>query len=182
MVKQAAGFVSGTWARSEDGTHGQSLLLFESQEAAKAAVERAAAGPPPGAPVTVLRGVRGARPGLDLAPGPPSPGGERRGALPSDNAGSAARHRSASSPFACLGTVTVASRNSPRLGSDGCWPFRVGPRVADVEAAATFCTVREPRPLRSDEPSAHQRRKVTRQISAPQRLPHQGTPVQAGSG
>jgi hypothetical protein len=54
MVKQAPGFVSGTWARSEDGKHGQSLLLFDSQEAAKAAAERAAAGPPPGGPVTFV--------------------------------------------------------------------------------------------------------------------------------
>ena len=54
MVKQAPGFVSGTWARSEDGTHGQSLILFESEEAAKAAAERAAAGPPPGGPVTFV--------------------------------------------------------------------------------------------------------------------------------
>jgi hypothetical protein len=54
MVKQAPGFVSGTWARSEDGTRGQSLLLFESEEAAKGAAERAASGPPPGAPVTFV--------------------------------------------------------------------------------------------------------------------------------
>ena len=54
MVKQAPGFVSGTWARSEDGTYGQSLILFESEEAAKTAAERAAAGPPPGAPVNFV--------------------------------------------------------------------------------------------------------------------------------
>ena len=54
MVKQAPGFVSGTWARSDDGTHGQSLILFDTEEAAKAAAERAAAGPPPGAPVTFV--------------------------------------------------------------------------------------------------------------------------------
>ena len=54
MVKQAPGFVSGTWARSEDGRHGQSLILFETEEAAKAAAERAATGPPPGAPVTFV--------------------------------------------------------------------------------------------------------------------------------
>ena len=52
MVKQAPGFVSGTWARSEDGTRGQSLILFETEEAAKAAAERAATGPPPGSAVT----------------------------------------------------------------------------------------------------------------------------------
>jgi hypothetical protein len=54
MVKQASGFVSGTWARSADGTRGQSLILFESEDAAKAAAERAATGPPPGAPVTFV--------------------------------------------------------------------------------------------------------------------------------
>jgi hypothetical protein len=54
MVKQAPGFVSGTWARSQDGTRGQSLILFESEETAKAAAERAATGPPPGAPVTFV--------------------------------------------------------------------------------------------------------------------------------
>ena len=54
MVKQAPGFVSGTWARSADGMHGQSLILFQSEEAAKAAAERAAAGPPPGGPVTFV--------------------------------------------------------------------------------------------------------------------------------
>ena len=40
MVKQAPGFVSGTWARSEDGTRGQSVLPFENEGAAKAAAER----------------------------------------------------------------------------------------------------------------------------------------------
>jgi hypothetical protein len=54
MVKQAPGFVSGTWARSADGTHGQSLIVFENEAAAKAAAERAAAGPPPGGPVTFV--------------------------------------------------------------------------------------------------------------------------------
>ena len=54
MVKQAPGFVGGTWARSTDGTHGQRLILFESEEAAKAAADRAATGPPPGAPVTFV--------------------------------------------------------------------------------------------------------------------------------
>jgi hypothetical protein len=54
MVKQAPGFVSGTWARSEDGTHGQSLTLFGTEELAKAAAERAATGPPPGSPVTFV--------------------------------------------------------------------------------------------------------------------------------
>ena len=54
MVKQAPGFVSGTWARSEDGTRGQSVLIFESEETARAAAERAPTGPPPGAAVTFV--------------------------------------------------------------------------------------------------------------------------------
>ena len=53
-VKQAPGFVGATWLRSEDGTHGQSVILFESEDAAKAAAQRAAEGPPPGAPVTFV--------------------------------------------------------------------------------------------------------------------------------
>jgi len=50
-VRQGAGFVSGPWLRSADGRHGRSLLLYESREAAEAAAERAAQGPPPGAPI-----------------------------------------------------------------------------------------------------------------------------------
>jgi hypothetical protein len=53
-VKQAPGFISGTWLRSLDGTHGQSLLLFDGEDAANAAARRAADGPPPGAPVKFL--------------------------------------------------------------------------------------------------------------------------------
>ena len=54
MVKQAPGFVSGTWARSADGMHGRSVILFDSEEAAKAAADRAASGPPQGGPVTFV--------------------------------------------------------------------------------------------------------------------------------
>ncbi len=50
-VKQAPGFISGTWFRSLDGTRGHGLLLFDSEDAANAAAQRAAEGPPPGAPV-----------------------------------------------------------------------------------------------------------------------------------
>lgn len=50
-AKQAPGFISGTWCRSADGTSGLSLLLFEDEEAAKAAAGRIAQGPPAGAPV-----------------------------------------------------------------------------------------------------------------------------------
>lgn len=51
QVKQAPGFVSGTWAHSADGTRGQGLILFDSEDAAKAAATQAAEGPPPGGPV-----------------------------------------------------------------------------------------------------------------------------------
>lgn len=50
-IKQGAGFVSGTWIRSADETSGHSVLLYEREEDAQAAKQRAAAGPPPGAPL-----------------------------------------------------------------------------------------------------------------------------------
>jgi heme-degrading monooxygenase HmoA len=40
-VKQAPGFVSGAFTRSADGTSGRSMLLFESEEAAKAVAANA---------------------------------------------------------------------------------------------------------------------------------------------
>ena len=53
-AKALAGFKSGRWVRSLDGTQGRSLLLFESEADAKAAAEEIRTqGPPPGAPVTV---------------------------------------------------------------------------------------------------------------------------------
>lgn len=54
MIRQMTGFVSGTWARSVDGTQGRSIILFESEDAAGAAAKAAAEGPPPGAPVTFV--------------------------------------------------------------------------------------------------------------------------------
>jgi quinol monooxygenase YgiN len=53
-VKATRGFVSGTWARSEDGTNGHSLVLFENEETAKAALAQAKQGPAPGTPVKIL--------------------------------------------------------------------------------------------------------------------------------
>ena len=50
-AKQAPGFVRGTWCRSADGTRARSVVMFESEATANAAAERAAQGPPPGAPV-----------------------------------------------------------------------------------------------------------------------------------
>ncbi len=51
MVKSFDGFVKGYWCRAADGTRGRSLVLFESEGAAKAAAEEV--GPPPGSPVTI---------------------------------------------------------------------------------------------------------------------------------
>jgi hypothetical protein len=50
MIKQGAGFAGGTWMRSLDGAHTRSLILYEDEEAARAAADRARQGPPPGAP------------------------------------------------------------------------------------------------------------------------------------
>ena len=56
MIRQGAGFVSGTWMRSQDGRHTRSLILYESEQTAKAAATRAAEGPPPGAPTKFVSG------------------------------------------------------------------------------------------------------------------------------
>ena len=53
MVKQAPGFVSGTWVRATDATSGQSLLLFETEDAASAAASRVRQLPPPAGPVAL---------------------------------------------------------------------------------------------------------------------------------
>jgi quinol monooxygenase YgiN len=37
MAKQAPGVISGAWTRSSDGQHGSSFVLFENEEAARAA-------------------------------------------------------------------------------------------------------------------------------------------------
>jgi heme-degrading monooxygenase HmoA len=47
-VAGAPGFVAGYWTRSDDGTNGKSMLVFESEDAAKAAAERIAANVPSG--------------------------------------------------------------------------------------------------------------------------------------
>jgi hypothetical protein len=39
-VSQSPGFVAGYWTRSDDGSNGRSMLVFESEEAARAAAER----------------------------------------------------------------------------------------------------------------------------------------------
>jgi hypothetical protein len=43
-VTQAPGFVAGYWTRSEDGTNGMGIILFDSQESANAAKEPIQAG------------------------------------------------------------------------------------------------------------------------------------------
>ena len=55
-AKALAGFVSGTWLRALEGDGGRGVLLFESEEAARAGAERIRSeGPPPGVPVTMER-------------------------------------------------------------------------------------------------------------------------------
>jgi hypothetical protein len=39
-VSQAPGFVAGYWTRSDDKSNGQSMLVFESEDAARAVAER----------------------------------------------------------------------------------------------------------------------------------------------
>ena len=39
-VSSAPGFVAGYWTRSDDGSKGLSMLVFESEDAARAAAER----------------------------------------------------------------------------------------------------------------------------------------------
>ncbi len=50
MIKQGAGFVSGTWMRSRDGRRTRSVIIYEDEVSADAGAGRARQGPPPGAP------------------------------------------------------------------------------------------------------------------------------------
>ena len=63
MIMEGAGFVTGTWMRSADGRRMWSLIIYEDEEAAKAAAGRAAEGPPLDA-LCVCRSVRGDGPSL----------------------------------------------------------------------------------------------------------------------
>jgi hypothetical protein len=47
-VSSLPGFVAGYWTRSSDGSNGRSMLVFESEEAAKAAAERIGGSVPEG--------------------------------------------------------------------------------------------------------------------------------------
>ncbi len=53
-IKAAEGFLSGTWMRSLDGARTASVIIFESEEHAVAAAERAAGMPPPGGPASFV--------------------------------------------------------------------------------------------------------------------------------
>ena len=46
-VKQAPGVVAGYWCQSPDGFHGYSTILFENEEAARAAADMAQNAPRP---------------------------------------------------------------------------------------------------------------------------------------
>lgn len=48
------GFVTGSWLRSDDGTRGNSVVVFESEEAAQNALDNGPR-PPEGAPATITR-------------------------------------------------------------------------------------------------------------------------------
>jgi hypothetical protein len=50
-VSQAPGFVAGYWTRSDDGSNGQSMIVFESEDAARTVVERIRADVPEGVTV-----------------------------------------------------------------------------------------------------------------------------------
>jgi hypothetical protein len=39
-VSQLPGFIAGYWTRSDDGSNGRSMIVFESEEAARAAAGR----------------------------------------------------------------------------------------------------------------------------------------------
>ena len=53
-AKSMNGFVGGTWLRAAGNDSGVSVLLFESEEAARAAAEQMHQGPPPGTPATFV--------------------------------------------------------------------------------------------------------------------------------
>jgi hypothetical protein len=52
-MREAPGFVSGTVAWSSDGERGRSMILFESEDQAKAALERAVANMPADSPIEI---------------------------------------------------------------------------------------------------------------------------------
>jgi hypothetical protein len=53
-LSSAPGFVTGSIARSADGNHGRSMVVFETEEQAKAAAENARAIIPADGPVEIV--------------------------------------------------------------------------------------------------------------------------------
>ena len=53
-ISQAPGFVSATIVRSADGTGGRSMVVFETEEAAKAVAARAPEMMPADSPITLV--------------------------------------------------------------------------------------------------------------------------------
>jgi len=54
QAKQFDGFVAERWLRALEGERGVAVIFFSSEQAARAAVERARSeGPPPGGPVSM---------------------------------------------------------------------------------------------------------------------------------
>ncbi|HYH61241.1 MAG TPA: hypothetical protein VD766_05195 [Solirubrobacterales bacterium] len=47
-ISKLPGFVAGYWTRSEDRSNGRAMIVFESEEAARAAAERIEPGVPAG--------------------------------------------------------------------------------------------------------------------------------------
>jgi hypothetical protein len=52
-VSQAPGFVAGYWTRSEDGNSGLSMMVFESEDAARSVVQMMESQPPMDEGVTI---------------------------------------------------------------------------------------------------------------------------------
>jgi hypothetical protein len=52
--KGLAGFEGGYWARALESDAGHSILLFDTEENARAAAARMAEGPPPGGPTSFV--------------------------------------------------------------------------------------------------------------------------------
>ena len=48
QISQSPGFVAAYWTRSADGSNGQSMLVFESEDAARAVADRIGANVPEG--------------------------------------------------------------------------------------------------------------------------------------
>lgn len=53
-LSSAPGFVTGSFARSADGSHGRSMVVFDTEEQAKAAAENARANIPADGPVEIV--------------------------------------------------------------------------------------------------------------------------------